>query len=69
MSKLYLYDGPVNRFGKCVMNNYQAYTYAVSKKQAENFIKSRWKKEHGYLQSANVELPGEVQEIETKGEN
>ena len=69
MTNLYLYEGPVTRFGVCVMNHYRAYTYAVSEKQAENYIKSRWKKEHGYVQSAVVELPGEIQEVQPKGEN
>ena len=66
---LYLYDGPVTQFDKLVMQNYKAYTYANSKKQAENNIKSRWKKEHGYLQTARVELPGEIEEVVPKGEN
>lgn len=69
MSNLYLYEGPVTKFGVCVMNNYKAYTYASTEKQAENYIKSRWKKENGYSQTARVELPGEIQEVKPKGEN
>lgn len=69
MSNLYLYEGPVTNFGRPIMNHYKAYTYAVSEKQAENYIKSRWKKEHGMLQTYRIELPGEIQEIMPKGDN
>ena len=68
MSNLYLYDGPVTQFGRVLTTNYKAYAYAKSDKQAENFFKSRWKKEHGYLQNAKVELPGEIEEVIPKGE-
>lgn len=65
---LYLYNGPVTRFGKYV-GNYKAYTTATSEKQAYNNIKSKWKNDCGYLQSAKVELPGKIEIIKAKGEN
>lgn len=60
---LYLYNGPVSRFGRLVQEEYIGYTYASSEKQAYNNIKSRWKKDHGYLQNTVVELPGKLEVI------
>lgn len=65
-STLYLYDGPVTRFGKYV-GNYKAYSYASSEKSAYNNIKSKWKKDNGYLQTAKVELPGKLEVINGRG--
>lgn len=68
MKELYFYEGPVTNFGRCVMNKYKAYTYASSEKQAENNIKVKWKKEHGYLPTYKVELPYKIRKVEPKGE-
>ncbi len=66
MSYLYLYDGPVTRFGICIVNRYIKYTNAPSEKKAKSNICAKFKKENGYLQTAKIELPGKLVLVERK---
>lgn len=65
---LYLYDGPVTNFGRPI-GRYRAYTRASTEAKALNNIKSKWKRDNGYLQRFRIELPGKIEIIESKGEN
>ena len=55
---LYLYDGPVMVFNKCVRNRWKGSTYAVSVEKARNNLTYRYKKENNLTVNSKVELPG-----------
>lgn len=57
---IYMYDGPVNSFGKCVNKKWSAYTRAVSPEKARSNLQYRFKKENGLVARAKIELPGEI---------
>lgn len=65
---LYLYDGDVTYFGRPIAH-YKAYTHAVTEKKALSNIKSKWKKDNGYLPGFKIDLPGKIQILESKGDN
>ena len=56
----YLYDGPVEEFGKCVTNRWQASTYAPSEKKARCNLAYQYKKQFNKVASARVSLPGKL---------
>ena len=56
MNKVYHYNGPVLRFGYVVEWDWDAYTTATTEKKALANLQSRYKKDHGYEQTARVEL-------------
>jgi hypothetical protein len=60
----YVYSGAVFSHGKMISNNWVAYTYAPSKSKARSNLAYRFKREHGYLPNAKVELIGSVKNIQ-----
>lgn len=60
-SNLYLYDGPVMRFEKCIVNRWRGYVYAASEKQARANLTYQFKKENNLLPGSRVTLPGKIQ--------
>lgn len=65
---LYLYEGPVTNFGRPI-GQYRAFTHAPTEAKALSNVKSKWKKDNGYLQGFKIELPGKIELIKPKGEN
>lgn len=46
--KLYIYNGPVLYFGKCVADHWFGSTYAPTKRKARSNLEYRFKKENNY---------------------
>lgn len=57
---LYLYEGPVMVLGKLVTGRWKYQTFAASEKKAMTNMAYRYKKQHGLMATAKVELPGEL---------
>ena len=61
----YSYKGPVMAFGVCVLRDWQTTTWAPTEKRALANLAYRYKKQHGLVASAKIELPGKlVKEID-----
>ena len=58
--KVYIYEGPVCEFGRCVQNNWMGQTVAVSEKKARSNLAYMWKMQNNRMEFAKVELPGEI---------
>lgn len=57
---IYKYKGPVKQFGRVVCDQYEAYTTAPTPGRALVNISARYKKEHGLLYTAKIELMPEL---------
>lgn len=60
---LYSYTGAVTWFNFLVTRNWSAVTYAVSREQAKNNLKHRFKKEANMLPDRLIELRGTLVKI------
>lgn len=58
--KLYIYNGPVMYFDKCVINRWFGSTYAPTKRKARSNLEYRFKKENNFTPNVKIHLPGEV---------
>lgn len=56
----YMYEGPVNEFGKCIDKKWAGYTKANSESKAKSNLMYRYKVTHGKMPSAKIELPGNL---------
>ncbi len=56
MKQQYLYKGPVMEFDRCISDNWEASTYAVSRAQAINNLKFRFKKETNRTPNTKITL-------------
>lgn len=54
----YVYDGPVEEFGKCVSNRWTATTYAVSEAKARSNFEYQFKKQFNRGKNVKITLPG-----------
>ena len=61
--KTYYYNGPVMKFDTCVERSWSAETKATSSSKARSNLAFRYKKEHGYLNTARIQLPGELKAV------
>lgn len=64
--KQYSYDGPVMEFERCIVNHWQALTYAVSESKARSNLAYKFKKQNGKACGAKISLPGKIISIEEK---
>lgn len=60
---IYVYEGPVCEFGRCVQNNWVGKTIAVSEKKAKSNLAFQWKIQNNRTENSRVELPGEIKQI------
>lgn len=60
--KLYVYDGPVMEFDRCIMERWRGTTYAVSKEKARSNLTYQFKKQHNKNPSTRISLYGEIKE-------
>lgn len=60
---IYIYEGPVCEFGRCVQNVWVAKTIAVSEKKARSNLAYQWKINNNRTGNSRVELPGEIRTI------
>ena len=68
---LYLYEGPVMEFDRCIANKWKDFTYASSERKAISNLVYRYKKKHGKQSTAKITLPGKLEcvpEQELKGD-
>lgn len=63
----YLYEGPVEEFGRCIAQHWEAATYAPSEKKAMCNFEYQFKKQYGKVASAKITLPGKITVL--KGES
>jgi len=63
MPNKYTYDGPVMNFNTCIAQKWEASTYASSERKAKSNLSYRFKKENGYLATANITLPGKLKKV------
>ena len=63
---LYLYDGPVMEFGRCIANHWSASTYAVSESKARSNLAYQFKKKNNRIAGSNISLPGKIVMVERK---
>lgn len=57
---LYMYSGPVNKFGLTVHSHWKGYTYAVSEAKARSNLTYQFKKEFGMAPNEKITLQGKV---------
>lgn len=62
----YSYDGPVERFGKCIAHRWTASTYAPSARKARSNLEYRFKKENNLIPATKVTLPGKITMVNRK---
>lgn len=60
---VYSYNGPVEIYGKCVINYWKACTTANSEKQAKNNLAYRYKEDCKLPKFCKVNLPGKIENI------
>ena len=60
--KLYVYNGPVMEFDKCIMERWRGSTYAVSKEKARSNLTYQFKKQHNKNPNTRISLYGEIKE-------
>ena len=60
--KMYVYDGPVMEFDRCVINNWHGETYAASEKKARSNLVFQFKKYNNKIPSTRVTLAGKIKE-------
>ena len=63
----YLYSGPVEEFGRCIANRWEAATYAPTESKARSNFAYQFKKQYNRLPSAKITLPGKITVL--KGES
>lgn len=64
----YIYEGPVEVFGKCVTSKWSATTFAPTEKKARSNLTYQYKKQFGKTPNTQIALPGKVVKVE-KGVN
>lgn len=60
---LYIYEGPVMEFERCVQHIWKAETTAPSEAKARSNLTYRWKKENGRAAQSRITLPGKIKLI------
>lgn len=64
MSKrIYIYDGPVMKFGTCIERRWSSMTYAPTARKAKSNLAYQYKQTHSLLPYAQITLPGKVREV------
>ena len=56
-AKKYRYRGPVMSVDRCIQEDWEGETMAVSEGRAKSNLMFRWKKQHGYLPDYPISLP------------
>ena len=56
-AKKYKYKGPIMGVDRCIQENWEAETMAVSARKAKSNLTYRWKKQHGYEATYPISLP------------
>ena len=59
----YVYDGPVEEFGRCIATRWSAATYAVSEARARSNFVYQFKKQFNKAKNTKITLPGAVKRV------
>lgn len=62
--KKYRYSGPVMWFNNCIVNKWTGETMAVSPEKARSNLAYQFKKQNHFVKSANITLPGKLEEVD-----
>ena len=62
--KKYVYDGPVEVFGRCVANHWKGITLAESEAKARSNLAYQYKIQNGKIGRTKVTLPGKIRMVE-----
>lgn len=62
----YVYDGPVEEFGKCIAHRWAGTTYAPSEQKARNNLIFQFNRDNGKLPTSKIVLPGKITVVEGK---
>lgn len=60
MMKRFSYNGPVEEFGKCIADNWQSTTCAVSEERARSNLVYQFKKQNSKKPYTKINLPGKI---------
>ena len=63
----YSYDGPVEKFGRCVTQRWTGTTRAVSESKARSNLTYQYKQEFGEAPNTKITLPGKLVKSDMKG--
>lgn len=58
--RLYVYDGPVVEFDRCVENRWHGETIAPSERKAKSNLCYQWKKKNNRVAGTKVSLPNKL---------
>lgn len=56
-AKKYRYRGPVMGVDRCIQEDWEGETMAVSERKAKSNLSYRWKRQHGYAPTYPISLP------------
>jgi hypothetical protein len=59
----YVYDGPVEEFGRCIATRWSASTYAVSEAKARCNLEYQFKKQFNKAKNTKITLPGAIKRV------
>lgn len=62
-NKEFEYSGPVMKFDICIERDWNAATWAPTKKKALNNLTYRYKRDHNMISNTKIELPGKLIEV------
>jgi hypothetical protein len=58
---MYVYDGPVMEFGRCINRRWVSITYAPSEGKARSNLMYQYKKQYRKATDAKISLPGKLE--------
>lgn len=59
------YCGPIEKFGRCIENNWRGETMAPTDKKARSNLAFQYKKQAGLQPGARITLPGKIVKEQT----
>lgn len=67
--KKYVYEGPVEEFGRCIAHNWTSTTYASSRQKAKSNFEFQFKRATGKLPTTKITLLGKITVVEERSHN
>lgn len=60
----YIYDGPVMKFNRCIMDHWEGETVAPSETKAKSNLAYQFKRQNNRLPGTKITLPGSLKIID-----
>lgn len=60
MGQVYIYEGAVLEFDKCISNHWVGETFAPNEKRARSNLTYKFKRQNNRLPNAKITLPGKL---------